>query len=142
MTELGPNLENLRLLWSQHVSFWNWSRVVSRLIRVYFFSLRFIPSYSITKLKRSGGLNTPRLPPAEVQCLLWTHDYPSDKFSPSPIQPVLITRAPFDTSPPGAFGRKGSHGESVWYLGLLRAQGMALDNWTSLRGSEESDNNE
>ena len=35
------------------------------------------------------------------------------------------TRAQFDTCPPGAFGRNGSHGESAWpdeaELGLLRA---------------------
>lgn len=43
---------------------------------------------------------------SEVQCLHWSHDYLSDNFLPSPIQPILVTDTRFDTYPPGSLSEE------------------------------------
>jgi hypothetical protein len=73
----------------------------------------------------TGVRHTTSLPPTRVQCLLY--GYPSASFYLRRFNPFLFRRlgffflfdyrlchcAHFDTSPPGAFGRNGFHGESA-----------------------------
>ncbi len=73
----------------------------------------------------TGSRHTTSLPPTRVHCPLF--GYPSANFYLRRFNPFLFRRlgffflfdyrirhcARFDTSPPGAFGRNGFHGEST-----------------------------